>query len=110
MTRKELLATPKREWDEVLHGVTGVWVVLNRRKHESGWECMDFVASFKDKDKKLVRFGGYCDDVQLKGSNFHMDCDYPSGIIHIWSYYSFTITSDSSTIKFIEEDYEEGFK
>ena len=107
MTRKELLAISKREWDEVLHGVTGVWVVPNRRKHESGWECMDFVASFKDKEKKLVRFGGYCDDVQLKGGSFRMDCDYPSGIIHIWSYYPFTITSDLSTIKFIEEDYEE---
>ena len=104
MTRKELLAIPKREWDEVLHGVIGVWVIPNRRKHESGWECMDFVASFKDEDKKLVRFGGYCDDVELKGSNFRMDCDYPSGIIHIWSYYPFTITSDSSTIKFIEGD------
>ena len=94
MTRKELLAAPKREWDEVLCDVDGVWVIPNRRKHESGWECMDFVASFKDKDKKPVRFGGYCDDAQLRGNGFHMDCDYPSGIIHIWNYSPFTITSD----------------
>ena len=101
MTRKELLAIPKREWDEVLHGVTGVWVIPNRRKHESGWECMDFVATFEDKDKKPIRFGGYCDDVRLKCNDFRMDCDYPSGIIHIWNQYPFYITHDASSIDFI---------
>lgn len=108
MTRKELLAAPKREWDEVLHGVTGVWVIPNRRKHESGWECIDFVASFKDEDKEQIRFGGYCDVVRLRGNGFHMDCDFPSGIIHIWNRCPFTITADASSIEFIEEDYKEG--
>ena len=105
MTRKELLATPKREWDKVLHGVTEVWVIPNRKKHESGWECMDFVAAFEDKDEKPVRFGGYCDDVRFKSKYFHMDCVYPSGIIHIWNRYPFSITADCSSIDFIR--YEE---
>lgn len=109
MTRKELLAIPKREWNEVLCDVDGVWVIPNRRKHESGWECMDFVASFKDKDKEPVRFGGYCDDVRLRGGGFIMDCDYPSGIIHIWNYYPFTVTPDASSIEFIEERFEGEF-
>lgn len=107
MTRKELLATPKREWDKVLHGVTGVWVVPNRRKHESGWECMDFVATFEDKNEKPVRFGGCCDVVRFKGNDFRMDCDYPSGIIHIWSFGPFSITADLSSIDFIRYE-EEG--
>lgn len=107
MTRKELLATPKREWHEILHGVTGVWVVPNRRKHESGWECMDFIATFEDSKKEPVRFGGECDKVDLKGDIFKIDCDYPSGVLHIWSRYPFTITEDLSTIRFIDERFEE---
>lgn len=101
--REELLPVPKRKWDEELHGVNGVWVIPNRKKHESGWECMDFVATFKDKNKEPVRFGGGCDSVDFQGDGFRMDCDYPSGIIHIWSNYPFAITADLSSVSFIDE-------
>lgn len=100
MTRKELFAVPKREWNETLTGVTGVWVIPSRRKHDSGWACMDFVASTPD---GLVRFGGGCDDVAFEGTHFRMDCDYESKLLHIWNRCKFTITSDLSSISFIEE-------
>ena len=100
MTRKELLAVPKREWDKTLTGVTGVYVIPSRRKHESGWACMDFVASTPN---GLVRFGGICDDVAFNGIHFRMDCDYETKLLHIWNSYSFTITADLSSINFIEE-------
>ena len=102
MTRRELLALPKREWDEILHGVSGVYVIPTRRKHESGWCCMDFVAQFKD-GRPMVGFGGGCDDVMFSGNNFRMDCDYPSGIIHIWSLKTFSISCDLSSINFTED-------
>lgn len=102
MTRKELLSVEKRKWDEVLRGVNGVWVLPSRRKHDSGWACMDFVATFAD-GRKMVRFGGGCDDVSLRGEHFRMDCDYPSGIIHIWSHRTFSISSDCSSVDFVEE-------
>ena len=53
-TRKELLAIPKRNWNEMLCDVSGVYVMPSGRKHDSGWACMDFVAEFKDREKPMV--------------------------------------------------------
>lgn len=98
MNRKELLKVPRRNWlDEIT--AKGVWVIPSRRKHDSGWACMDFVA---ETDDGLVRFGGGCDDVAFKGSHFRMDCDYPSAIIHIWNNHPFVISADLSSIDFEE--------
>lgn len=103
--REELLSVPKRKWDDVIHGVDAVYIIPSRRKHDSGYACMDFVASFNgNKGKPMVRFGGGCDDVRLKGSHFRMDCEYPSRIIRIWNdSRSFYITHDISSIDFVEE-------
>lgn len=101
MNRKELLSAPKRKWDEYLHGVQGVYVIPSMRKHESGWACMDFVAST---GKEFIRFGGSCDDVSFCGTHFRMDCDFKSKLIHIWnSKGTFSISEDISSINFIEE-------
>ena len=102
MTRKELLALPKRKWDEILRGVSGIYVLPTRKKHDSGWSCMAFVAEFKD-GRPMVGFGGGCDDVSFRGNGFRMDCDYPSGIIHIWSLRTFSISHVISSIHFTEE-------
>lgn len=100
MTRKELLAVPKRKWDEVLTDVSGVYVIPSRRKHESGYNCMDFVATTP---KGMIRFGGGCDDISFCGHSFRMDC--VSQIIHIWnSKYpgTFSVSKDLSSITFTE--------
>ena len=100
--RKELLAVEKRSWDKELTGVWGVYVIPSGRKHESGWACMDFVASMHDGE--LVRFGGICDDVSFNGGHFRMDCEHPSRIIHIWnSRGTFSISHDLSSIDFTED-------
>ena len=98
MTRKELLSVPAREWNEELHGVNSVWLIPSGRKHESGWACMDFVASWQYPENKLVRFGGACDSLELAGDHFVIDCDWPSRIIHIWSQYPFTVEGGISSI------------
>lgn len=103
MTRKELLAVPAREWNEPLHNVTGVYVIPSRRKHESGYACMDFVAEFHRGERPMVRFGGCTDSVAFCGANFQMDCTYPHGIIRIWSWKPFSVSSDLSSIYFREE-------
>lgn len=103
MTKKDFLAIPHRPWDERLTGVRGAYVIPSRRKHESGWACMDFVAEFEDDNKPMVRFGGGCDDVTFIGTHFSMDCTYPKGVIHIWNRRGFTISSDLSSIHFVEE-------
>lgn len=102
MTKKEFLAIPKREWNNVLREVWGVYVIPNGRTYKSGWGCMDFVAEFKD-GREMVRFGGICDDVSFCGSHFRMDCLYPGGIIHIWSWSTFSVSCDVSRINFIED-------
>lgn len=102
--RKELLAVPKRKWNETLTDVTGVYVIPSGRKHDSGYACMDFVAEFEDPEKPLVRFGGGCDDVCLDGKYFKIDCIYPSRILHIWNYGKFSVSHDLSSIFFREED------
>lgn len=101
MTRKELLAVPKRKWDEVLTDVSGVYIIPTRRKHDSGYNCMEFVATTP---KGMVRFGGGCDDIRFLGSHFRMDC--VSQIIHIWNSgksMKFSVSKDLSSIDFIEE-------
>lgn len=99
MNRKELLAVPKRKWDEELVAKC-VYVIPSGRKHESGYTMMDFVAITENGEK--VGFGGVCDDVALKGNGFRMDCLYPSRIIRIWNNEPFIVSEDISSIDFIE--------
>lgn len=110
MNRKQFMSIPKRDWKEELHGVTGVLVMPSRRKHDSGWACMDFVASIEN-GKKLIGFGGPCDDVSFYGYHFRMDCDFESKLIHIWnSKGPFTVSSGISSINFEEEQNEQPTK
>lgn len=100
ITKEQLLQVPKREWNKTIVA-SSVYVIPSRRKHDSGWTCMDFVA---DTEEGLVRFGGSCDDVSLKGEHFRMDCLYPSRIIRIWNTKRrFTISHDLSSIDFTEQ-------
>lgn len=70
--------------DGNLTGVAGVYVIQSRRKHESGWAAMDLIATFYD-GREPVHFSSFTDDVSFCGTGFRMDCDWPSGIIHIWN-------------------------
>ena len=103
--REELLSIPRRKWDEELHGVDAVYFIPSRRKHDSGYACMDFVALVdRDHGNRAVRFGGVCDDISLKGNHFRIDCEYPSRIIRIWNdRTSFSVSCDISSIEFVEE-------
>lgn len=48
MSRKELLAVPFLEDPMKTNIVTGVVIIPNRRKHDSGYGCMTYVLSGKD--------------------------------------------------------------
>ena len=101
MTRKELLAIPKRKWEEEIEAKE-VWIIPSGRKHDSGYACMDFVA--KDLSGNLIGFGGICDILDFNGRNFQMDCEYPSRILHIWNKHPFIISApDISSIYLIEK-------
>ena len=103
--REELLSVPKRKWDETIRSVSTVYIIPSKRKHESGYACMDLVAvTDRDHGNRAVRFGGGCDDISLRGNHFRIDCEHPSRIIRIWnSHGTFLITDDLSSIHFVEE-------
>lgn len=101
MNREQLLQCPKREWDKHIEHAIGVYVIPTRKKHDSGYAIMEFVAETDSGEK--IRFGGCCDDVSFEGEHFRMDCDFESKLIHIWNRYKFTITDDVSSISFVEE-------
>ena len=99
--RSELLSVPARDWDGDIRHAIGVYIIPSRRKHDSGYAIMDFVAVIKG--GQMIRFGGCCDDVSLRGQNFRIDCEYGSKLVHVWNRFPFTITRDLSSIDFIEE-------
>lgn len=97
MKRADLLAVKKRETYGNLHGVMAVYVIPSRRKHSSGWACMDFVA--QKKGGEMVGCGGCCDDINLEGCHFRIDCDFESKVIRIWnSLGEFTVSPDASSM------------
>lgn len=101
MNRKELLDCPLRDWDGDIKHAVGVYIIPTKKKHESGYAIMSFVAEIEG--GKRIRFGGCCDDVSLNGNNFRIDCDFKTKLVHIWNRHRFTITHDLSSIDFIEE-------
>ena len=114
--RQELLSVPHRKWDAVLHNVGAVYIIPSRRKHESGYMCMDFVACEIDKrghiSNNKIRFGGGCDVVNIEGiesRSFNIDC-IEGGIIRIFSHgVPFGVSEDVSSVRFTSEIYKDGF-
>ena len=100
--RQDLLSKPYFNVGlDVLKRVSSVYIIPNRRKHDSGYNCMDMVATLEDGTQ--YRIAGSCDDIAFYGKHFRVDCEYPSRIIHVWnSYGSFKVYGNSS-INFEEE-------
>lgn len=89
-----MLESPHRKWDNQVK-TNGIYVIPNGKKHDSGFSCMDI---FIEVGEQYMRGGGGCDDIQLSGSHFRIDCAYPERVIHIWNPYGFTVEPDLSTI------------
>ena len=105
MTRKEILALPKRKIgsDEVLTGVCAAYIIPNRKKHSSGYMCMTVIASFKDKEKDPVLVSTHADDLEFYGSQFRVECFYPSGVISVWHTHGTFKLYGCSSLNFEEE-------
>ena len=104
MTRKEFKERFNRaielSWNELLH-IHAVYIYPTRRKHESGFAIMSMLIELADgRDVKQI---GCCDDIALNGTHFRIECDYPSGIIHLWNSRNIFCTSSRlSSISFTE--------
>ena len=108
-TRKELLDIPFREWNDVLHNVSDVWIIPTGKKHDSGWGNMRFVATFYRKTRldpiERIAFGMNCDSISLYGDRVGIDCDAKSRLVHVFCHKPFSISEDFSSISFTQEGF-----
>jgi hypothetical protein len=104
MTKTELKAVPLTEihWREPLKNLDGLYILPLRRKHDSGYNCIELVAEFRD-GRPMVRIDNGTDDICFEGSHFRMDCD--NGIFHIWNNRPFQMHGVSSMTL---EEYDHG--
>lgn len=99
-----LASIPHRKWDDVIHNVSGVYIIPADEIHDSGYATMEFIAE-QFETGNLIRFDGCCDSVRLDGKYFGIDCFPGSKIVRIWNRrYPFSISPDLSSIDFIEEE------
>ena len=66
MTRKEFDSLPLRKWSDDIGEFRTLVVLPLRRKHDSGYRLMDFVAADSN-DKPICRLSGCSDVIHLDG-------------------------------------------
>lgn len=64
-TRKEFEALPRADWTNDVGEVDSLIILPTRRKHDSGFRCMEFVTIQKGKPTYIV--GGCSDIIHLAG-------------------------------------------
>lgn len=64
-TRKEFEALPRADWKNEIGEVDSLIILPTRRKHDSGYRCMEFATIQKGKPTYIV--GGCSDVIHLAG-------------------------------------------
>jgi len=114
MTKKEILKSPVRKWNDTDRLYKRVLLVPTGMKHGSGYMRVAIVGVWVGKEKEKYETCGYPDDISTyfpmiklsDGSeypNVRMDCIYPSGILQYHGRGDFWVSEASSSmdIKFI---------
>jgi len=65
MTRKEFKALPLRHWQEDVGEFDSLIILPQRKMHDSGYRCMDFVGVRKD--EAVCRLSGCSDVIHIEG-------------------------------------------
>jgi len=92
MTRKELLDVPHKERQEDIGEFDSLIIIPTRRKHDSGYRMMEFVAV--KGGKPFRRVSGWSDVVHIGGMSalidkpkkvaWSIDCLMKSGLLHLF--------------------------
>jgi hypothetical protein len=95
-SRKELLALPARDWEDVAAAYDSLLVFSARRKHDSGWSMIYVVGCREQKPVEIccacaddlewvfpdaIRYG---DAKEYTIGQVRTDCTWPAGILHFW--------------------------
>lgn len=72
-TRKEFEALPRADWKNEIGEVDSLIILPTRRKHDSGYRCMEFVTIQNGKPTYIV--SGCSDVIHLAGMS-GCNCDY----------------------------------
>lgn len=90
MTRKEFEELPYRERFDSEIVCASLVILPTRRKHDSGYRCMDFVA-VDAHERPICRCSGCSDVLHLYDwfresfTKWDMDCLYKSGLLRVFS-------------------------
>lgn len=111
--RQKLLSAPKRPWNKELHNVRSLYVIPTRRKHDSGYNCMIYVAAVVNGDEEeLVQCGGYSDhlwmtdkNAKLRTSMSDISMDCVDGVLRLYHFCGafFQVGWDGSTVEISPE-------
>jgi len=89
-TQKEFKALGLRGWNEDIGVFDSLVILPTRRKHDSGYRMMDFVAV--KNNKPICRLSGCSDVVHIGGligeglnSNWSIDCLSKSGLLRLFN-------------------------
>lgn len=92
MTQKDFHNLPIRKWDEDIGKFDSLILLPTKRKHGSGFACMDFVAC--KGNNPICRLSGCSDVVHLGGFlnqeahnySWSIDCIFKSKLLRIFKY------------------------
>ena len=99
MTKEELLNKAKKLDYNDLKLITGIYIIQNRKLHDSGYRLMTVIGHddkydnyylISDCCSDVIDFGGWISSIKIK--DLHLDINR-HGLIHIWSNNSIFRTS-----------------
>lgn len=125
MSRADFDALPSRSWNEDIGEFDSLVILPLRRRHESGYRCMDFVAV--KQGEALCRLsgcsdvlhidgiGGYGDHVRgqglpklIKPVSWSVDCLPKSGLLQLFSRHTLTCGLALSSFEVFAKDEKDG--
>lgn len=110
-TKKELLKSPERKWDDTSKLYDAVLIVPAGTKHDSGFMHIAIIGVTLNGKEETYEICGYADDISLiadidtygdiKMAKVRMDCYYPQGILRYHGRCKFKVSEALSSMYII---------
>ena len=81
-SKKKLLKSPVRKWDDTSNTYDSILLVPTGKKHESGFMHIAIIGVTYKENKEEYEICGYPDDITFEfPKEVRMDCFYPQGVL-----------------------------